>query len=379
MERTVLHMIDTTGPGGAETVFIQLADLLRQRGWRSVVVIRGPGWVQSELKRRGLEPIIIDAKGSFALGFLYRLFRLAKSEKVDVIQSHLLGSNVYAALLGIVIRRPVVATYHGMVDVNPNERFRLLKNKAMQWGISKYVAVSHNLAEKIKVQKLLDPSKTQIIYNGVNGRNYGKLDGSTLRRRLGLADDTILVGSLGNVRPAKAYDLLVEAAAAVGKRQRGVHFIIAGDRKAALMKPLRELMNKLEVNGSVHFIGFVEDSANFLSQLDLFLLASHSEGFSIATIEAMMTGLPVLVTRCGGPEEIVSHGETGWMVNPGDTAALADGIVRLLTDPELSSRLAQAGQRHAKMTFGTDVMLDAYLDIYHSVLERRKRYAARLS
>lgn len=366
-EQTVLHLIDTTGPGGAETVFIQLADLLRRNGYRSVVVIRGPGWVQEELERRGLKPIIMDAKGSFAFGFLYRLCRLVRAEKVDIIQSHLLGSNVYAALLGVLIHRPVVATYHGMVDVNPNERFKRLKNAAMRWGIKRYVAVSHNLAQKIKEQKLLDPAKTDIIYNGVDPARYRQSANSSLREDLGLAKDAILVGSLGNVRPAKAYDLLVEAAAMTSQSRRQLHFIIAGHKKPSLMAQLNRQVEALGISANVHFIGFVNDSADFLSQLDIFLLSSRSEGFSIATIEAMMTGLPVLVTRCGGPEEIVTHGENGWIVDADSAQALAEGLIQLLGSPDLASRIATAGQKHAQAVFGVDTMINSYQAIYQAL------------
>ncbi|MGQ9424691.1 glycosyltransferase [Gilvimarinus sp. F26214L] len=364
--KTILHLIDTTGPGGAETVFVQLADLLRQRGFRSVVVIRGPGWVDQELRRRGLNPIVLDAKGSFAFGFLYRLFRLAKREKVDIVQSHLLGSNVYAALLGILIRRPVVATYHGMVDVNPNERFRRLKNWAMKWGISRYVAVSRSLAAQIRDQGLLDPDKTEIVYNGVDADRYKRKDPGTddLRARLGLPDNAIVVGSLGNVRPAKAYGVLVEAAALVAKKRKDIYFLVAGHKRSSLMKRLEDLMDARGTGDRVHFLGFFEDSAGFLSQLDYFLLSSRSEGFSIATIEAMMAGLPVLVTRCGGPEEIVSHRHTGRIVEPGDPAALAQGLLEMIECPDETAAMATAGQRHARATFGLDAMLESYIDVY---------------
>ena len=165
---TILHLIDTTGPGGAEMVFIQLADKMRERGFKSIVVIQGPGWVHDELIRRGVEPYVMPAKGSFAFGFLYQLVRLIKKHRVGLIQSHLLGSNVYAAMAGLLTGVPVVATYHGMVDVSPDERFKLLKKKAMQWGIKHYVAVSQRLLENIREQKLLDINKASVIYNGVD-------------------------------------------------------------------------------------------------------------------------------------------------------------------------------------------------------------------
>ena len=96
--KNILHIIDTTGPGGAETVFIDLASKLPKDKYNSIVLIRGKGWVYEELKRRNLEPILMDAKGSFNWRYLNRLMGLIKNERVDLIQSHLLGSNLYACM-----------------------------------------------------------------------------------------------------------------------------------------------------------------------------------------------------------------------------------------------------------------------------------------
>lgn len=365
--KTILHMIDTTGPGGAETVFIQLADLIRQRGYRSIVVIRGPGWVQDELERRGLNPVILDAKGSFAIGFLRQLIRLAKQEKVELVQSHLLGSNVYAALLGMAHRCPVVATYHGVVDVDPNERFRRLKKFVMRCGISRYVAVSHSLAREIERRNLLNPAKTRVIYNGVQPEVFVIRNPSWLREKLGIPDDAVLVGSLGNVRPAKAYDLLIQVAAQLKQTEREVHFVVAGHKKPALMATLASQMEGNGTSGRVHFIGFVEDSADFLAQLNIFMLCSRSEGFSIATLEAMLAGLPVLSTRCGGPEEILTHRQTGWLVEAGNVDALAEGLQTLVGDRNLSEKMGTAARQHASHQFGLHTMVDGYVSLYSSL------------
>jgi hypothetical protein len=110
--KTVLHVIDTTGPGGAETVFIDLATRLPKDRYRPVVLIRGKGWVYEELRRRGVEPVILDARGSFNWRFLLALYRLIRRERVDLVQSHLLGSNVYCALAGWLARVPVVLSGH---------------------------------------------------------------------------------------------------------------------------------------------------------------------------------------------------------------------------------------------------------------------------
>lgn len=361
---TILHLIDTTGPGGAETVFIQLADNMRKRGFSSIVVIHGPGWVHEELKRRGIDPYIIPAKGSFAFGFLYQLVRLIRKNRVKLIQSHLLGSNVYAAMAGNLTRVPVVATYHGMVDVNPNERFKKLKRKVMQWGIKRYVAVSQNLLKNIREQKLLDMNNASVIYNGVDLIRFKTSINRNLKESLGLPENTILVGCLGNIRPAKAYNVLIDAAGLLIPKYSNVHFIIAGHKEVPLMEKLNSQIEQLNLQEHFHFLGFIQESTEVLQQMDMFALSSLSEGFSIATIEAMAAGLPVVVTRCGGPEEIITSGENGLMVEPDNPADIAKALAKYIKSPELREKMAAAGRARAEAVFSLEHMLDQYENEY---------------
>ena len=365
--KTILHVIDTTGPGGAETVFIQLADRLREHGYRPVVVIHGSGWVQDELQRRGLNPLIVNTKGAFNWRFLCTLLSVIRRERIDLIQSHLLGSNVYCGLAGLLTGRPVIATFHGIVDINPNERLRWLKFKLMNWGVNRFVTVSCSLRDAIRDQGLLNPARTEVIYNGIDLTRYGKSTRRELRDRLGLTNNAILVGSLGNLRLAKAYDILIKAVRAVIEHYPEVHFVIAGDIKQSLMSELDRLMAEQDVSKHVHFLGYLNNSAEFLSQVDLFLLSSTSEGFSISTIEAMATGLPVLVTRCGGPEEIVRPDVDGLMVAPGNPEVITEGLLLMLSNRQLAQRLAVTGQTRARMCFGVDKMLECYISLYESL------------
>lgn len=366
--KTVLHVIDTTGPGGAETVFIQLADRLREFGYRSVVVIRGKGWVYDELSRRGLQPHILQAKGSFNFRYLFGLLRIVKKEGVDIIQSHLLGSNIYCAMVGLLTGRPVLATFHGKVDVDPNERLRWLKLLLMNLGVSRFVTVSQRLMKEIASENLLDTSKTTVIYNGVDVDRYSKRNLGNLRQSLSLPADTVLIGSLGNVRPAKAYDILIKSAARVIPQFPTIHFVIAGDPKRSMMEELKNLASANGVAAHVHFLGYCEDSAQFLAELDIYLLCSNSEGFSISTIEAMATGLPMVLTRCGGPEEIATHDLNALMVKPGDPADIATALIALLSDESLRNRLAANATVRAREAFGIQRMLEAYDELIQSGL-----------
>ena len=368
--KNILHIIDTTGPGGAETVFIDLASKLPKDKYNSIVLIRGKGWVYEELKRRNLEPILMDAKGSFNWRYLNRLMGLIKNERVDLIQSHLLGSNVYASLAGLMTRRPVVSTFHGAVDIGENERLKGLKFSVINLGSQAIVAVSNDLRKNIINRTSLLKKKTMVIYNGINTSEFNLPHTNDLRERFSWSMDDKIIGCLGNIRPAKGYPVLLKSIVLLKKRNPHFRFVVAGQGKQGLYDELLEMRKKLGLEEHVKFLGFVDDPAWFLSNLDLFLLTSNSEGFSIATIQAMAANLPVLVTRSGGPEEIVTHGENGWMVEPGNPQAIAEAILKLMTDSELVERLARKGKESAISSFDINTMISAYDKIYEKLLRR---------
>ena len=141
-------------------------------------------------------------------------------------------------------------------------------------------------------------------------------------------------------------------------------FVIAGQGKAGLEGKLLKLRAELGLEETVQFLGFYDNPAAFLANLDIFLLSSTSEGFSIATIQAMASGLPVVVTCSGGPQEIVTHGENGWMVEVGKPEVIADALELLARDQTLAARLAAQGKAHAIATFDLSSMLRAYQDLY---------------
>lgn len=363
--QSILHAIDTTGPGGAETVFLDLVQKLTLTGYSNYAVIKGPGWVEEQLKRRGISYYILKPQGFLSIKYYIQLFKLIRSNNTQLIHAHLLGSTLTYSILSFFLRIPVIATLHGRVDVNPNERFVAIKNRIMKFGVNKLVAVSRDLAAYIAERGLFQQSKIQVIYNGIDESRYSKNNSRALRQALNIADDVLLVGSLGNVRSAKNYEVLIAAAAnLIHKKKQKIAFVIAGHKKPDLMAKLDKLMVELGVAEQMHFIGFQDDTPHYLGQLDFFVLSSSSEGFSIATIEAMATGLPVVATRCGGPEEILEHNVTGELVAIERPEALAEALLRLIQSPADAERIAAAGKAHATAVFSFASMIDTYRKVY---------------
>lgn len=369
--KTVLHIIDTTGPGGAETVFIDLVSHISKDKYRSIVTIRGKGWVYEELLRRGIEPVLLDAKGSFNWRFLLKLCQLIKKEKVDLIQSHLLGSSVYSSLASLITRIPVVATFHGLVDIGENERLQGLKIGAINLGVNSVVAVSKMLQDDILRRTSLKKNKTKIIYNGISTKGFQKPHSNFLREKYGWSENDFIIGCLGNIRPAKGYDILLNAAALLkNNTDKSYRFVIAGqpDREGKLYESLLKQRGELGLDERVQFLGFLDDQAEFLANLDLFLSSSISEGLPLSAIQAMAANLPLLATRCGGYEELVTHQQDGWLVEVANPKAITEAIEILAQDLDLRLGLAMRAKQHVTKTFDINVMIKAYESTYDDVL-----------
>lgn len=364
--KTILHTIDTTGPGGAETVFIDLATRLPQDQYRAVVVIRGKGWVYDELRRRGIEPVLLDCKGSFNISYLKGLCRIIRDEQVDVIQSHLLGANVYCSIAGMLTGRPVVATFHGEVDIGDRERFKRLKFGAIARGARHVIAVTDSLRDDIDARTPLSASKIRVIYNGINTQDFMLPAGDSLRRRYDWDKDCLVIGSLGNIRPAKGYDVLLRAARQIVDNNEQCRFVIAGEAKkdSALLKELLVLRKQLGLENYVRFLGFTDNAAQFLADIDIFLSSSVSEGLPLSAIQAMVAGAPIVATRCGGYEGLIDDGKTGLLVEVNNPDAIREAVEKLAASPDMRRDMAARAKQYAVARYDNAVMLDSYRRLY---------------
>lgn len=362
---SVLHVIDTGGPGGAETVFLQTATRLDRARFQPTAVIGGTGWLAKQLQESGLPPRIVPAKGSFNVCYLSMLLRLARQHKSDVIVAHLYGSSIYASLAGTLLSIPVVSVLHGQSDVPDAERFSSLKATIVRRGSRKVVFVSERLEEHLRPRFGLTPAQCAVIPNGVDTEAFRPGRDRSLRAELGLSDDTALVGAIGNIRKPKAYDVLLRATRTLIDQSQRFHLVIAGDCANALGRQLKQLSRELDMERHVTFLGLRPDVPRLLNNLDVFVLSSHTEGFSIACIEAMACGVPVVATRSGGPEQIL-EGDAGLLVPTRDPKSLALAIERIISSKELAATLTARATERVHEQYSLATMLSRY----EALLER---------
>jgi glycosyltransferase involved in cell wall biosynthesis len=355
----ILHVIDTDGPGGAETLFAELCRRFDRDGHSSVAVCGGGDWLEGELRRQGVDVRPTAVRGSFRVDHLAALARLAMRERIDVIHAHLLGPATYCAIAGTLARRPVVATFHGAVDVPSHERMMALKAFAIR-RLSHVVCVSEQLRVELCGRLRIPDSRTSVVYNGIDTAHFSPEAG---RRRF---TGPLVLRAVGNIRLAKDYATAIRTVAALVRRNVALTFEVAGEGHGRLREELEQLVRELGVERQVRFLGFVSDVRGFLRGADVFLLSSRSEGLPFALLQALATGVPVVATRCG-VEAVVEHERTALLTPVGDHEALAASILRLAGDHALAEAFAGSGRRLVESQYSIDATVSAYAGLYRQV------------
>lgn len=368
MTKRIALLIDTGGPGGAETVFALLTRTLAENGWDPVPVIPESGWLMDRLTKDGHDPKLLSSQRSFDGAYLFRLVRLLQRSRADLVHAHLLGSAVYGSLAATLQRLPAICTFHGSVDIASESRLGRFRYRVLDALADRVVFVSQSLREELLERTGIDREKTAVIKNGIELTRFSRSGDGGFRRQLGIGPDEVLVGAVGNVRPAKDYRVLLRAAAILETRDEGYRFVIVGDHDNQLYEELKRERLRLGLDDTVLFAGLRNDIPAVMADLDVFVLTSSSEGFSLATVEALAAGRPVVATRCGGPEEIITDGVEGRLVPPGSPESVADAIRELTESPARARRMAESGRRRVGGEFSVDRMTRQYIRLYEECL-----------
>ena len=296
--------------------------------------------------------------------FLRKLVRIIQSKKIDLVHSHEFLMNTYGTAVSIITGCPIIATIHGKGYYGDKFRRRIAYQVVGRLAY-RTVAVSENLKRYLVDNIRFPPSNISVIYNGVDPTRFDpNEDGKssvTLREELGL--DGVVVGAIGNLYPIKGHLYLIRAARKVVEECGNVNFIISG-KKTDYLDFLREEIENFGLTDRFRFLGFREDIPRILGMIDIFVLPSLQETYSIATVEALAAAKPVVATRCGGPEEIITDGVNGLLVSPRNSDELAEKICLLIRRPDLRRSLGEQGQYLVRERFTSDIMFKNYMRLY---------------
>ncbi|MFN0150772.1 MAG: glycosyltransferase [bacterium] len=298
----------------------------------------------------------IAALGAIVAGFRPHLIHLHTS------RAHAAGWTLSFAFPRI----PLVVSRR--VDFAP-ARDALTRSKYMS-RVARYIAVSDRVAE-VLAESGVDRRRIRRVYSGVPPRARTSTSArDALRASLGLAPDSIAIGTVGALAEHKDPMTLLAAFARVRSRHARARLLFFGDGE--LREGLLREAARTGLADSVILAGFRDDPLDCISALDIFVAPSYLEGLNTSLLDAMSLELPIVAARAGGMPELVSDAETGLLATARDAASIADAIERLMLDAALAARLAAAAKSRAA-AFSETRMIDETLDVYEEVLAEKER------
>ncbi|MCY9664673.1 N-acetyl-alpha-D-glucosaminyl L-malate synthase BshA [Paenibacillus alginolyticus] len=305
----------------------------------------------------------------YDLSLASKLAQVAKMEELDLLHVHYAIPHAVCALLAkqmVGTKLKVVTTLHG-TDITVLGQDQSISD-LIRYAINESDAVTAVSKDLIKeTRELLDIDRDiDLTYNFVDKRVYYPRDITKLRGEFARPDEKILI-HISNFRPVKRVQDVIDIFAKVSKEiPSRLLFVGEGPDLSKMIAKVKEL----GLTDKVTFCGKQDDVAQVISLADVMLLPSEKESFGLVALEAMACGVPTIGSNAGGIPELITHGETGYLADVGDTDKMAEHVVNLLSNQVLYERVSQNCLTRARHTFCNDITTVQYEEIYYRVLGR---------
>ncbi|HWR97501.1 MAG TPA: glycosyltransferase family 4 protein [Candidatus Methanoperedens sp.] len=351
----VLHLRDTDEIGGPGKTILETMSRIDPERFRlhlgvfeSTPAGRETPFVK-EAKQRGLSVHAIQGRNPFDLSMVSKLERLVRQLKIDIVHSHETLSNAYGYLAARRAGARTVSTMHGWIDNGIKDKLRIWMDKQLMRRFDLSIAVSEAMRRQV-ITEGIPPERVRVLHNCIVSSMY-RPEGERgyLAKLLGRPLERPIVGCVGRLSPEKGQKDFLAAASIVLGLGTKASFVLAGDgpEREALATMAREL----GIAERVHVLGYQREMVALYRDLDLMVLPSHTEGLPNVVLESLLMRTPVVATDVGGTAEIVTHRETGILVEKRRPEAIARAISEFLESPGIFQQMAEAGRRRVLQEF----------------------------
>ena len=359
--------------GGTGNHVSRMLEQWNASGWHVTLVCQTPPLVQEPPAGVDVR-ILVPARwyDRFPLSQMRRfreILRIARALQPDVVHTYFFWPTIFGRLLKLIGVAPMLVENR--------------EDLGFSWGRGTYAAlrltrampdriicVADAVRRVVLEREGLDSRRTMVIRNGIGSAPTVATDRPAMRRALGFQEEHVVVGMVANLpRAVKGGKRLLDMVGSIVDAAPSVRFLLLGlGTDPAALDP------ELDARGIRDYVvglGYRTDVDACYAAMDISVLTSSTEGLSITLLESMRQGLPTVVTRVGGNPEAVVEGVTGFLVPVDEPGAFVERIVRLARDPELRSRLGDAGKRRVTEQFGMPEVARRYLTVYEELLEAR--------
>lgn len=385
MIKKLLFLSHSSSLQGAERCLLDLVTHLDRQRFQPLVVLPWRGPIEEKLKQADISytvrlmlrwtPLPHRASWNYLWSWLsglrarlWSLLALIEREKIDLVYTNT-STLLEGALAARRARLPHVWHIHEHLRGNADLHCFI----PPFWIDKLTLALSTRIiTPSVTVAKARFPNaaKVCVVPNGIDLKAFHNGDGQRLRKELGLSLAAPVICFIGAISRSKDPITFIRAAAIVHRRFPNAHFLLAGTTAdTELERQARTLVQTEGLERQVHFLGYRHDAADLLAAATVFVSTSKRESFGRVLIEAMAAGKPVVATHCGGPEEVVTDGETGFIAPTGGYEAAASAIITLLENPDTARKMGEAGQNRAYAYFSVQAYADKIGNLLEEVLQ----------
>lgn len=347
--------------GGALQV-CYLMEGLAQRGIENLLVCTQGSRIAREAA--GYATVCeLPMKGELDLLFPFRLLRLIRKHRPDVVQVHSRrGADLWSGIVARLAQVPSILTRR--VD---NREWPLFAR--FKYGTyNRVISISEGIRQ-VLLSEGVAPDEVRCIHSVVKVEQYQETrDRSWFAGQFGVPATAPVIGVIAQLIPRKGHRYLLEVMPPLLARFPELQVVLFG--QGPLREELEAYVTERGLGGAVHFAGFRNDMPRILPCLDLVVHPALMEGLGVSLLQAAAAGLPIVGARAGGIPEIVHHGENGYLVEPGNTKQLYNAVSELLIQTELRREFGAAGRNLVERDFSVGTMVERYNLLYKEIVGR---------
>lgn len=375
-------MIGSLGRGGAESQLLMLMGYIREYGYEPILfALEADGDLQSDIRGAGISivdggydsQVPLAVKLMLLLRSLVRLWVLLLKERPRIVHGVLPLANLFAAVAGRLAAVPCVVTSRRALNTH-QERVRGWRlADRLSTRLSHVVVANSEAVKRDTLQREGgNEAMIRVIHNGLDQSCWKTAPGvrEQVRRELGLGADAEVLIIVANLIPYKGHRDLLQAVHELAGEHPALRLLVVGEDRGIGVE-LKSEAESLGIAGRILWLGLRRDVPRLLAAADLYVSASHEEGFSNSLLEALVAGKAVVATRVGGNPEMLEQGRLGVLVECGDAAGLAEAIDHLLRTPERMVEMGKRAAEYVARVYSPERMAAAYVDIYRACKERK--------
>lgn len=371
--KRILWLIKGLGRGGAEKLIESSLPYFDRDKFEYEIAYFLPykNDVVPSIKKANIPVYCPDVTSALDVAGLVRLGRLLHERKPDILHIHLPFTGILGRTIGRLAGvKNIVYTEHNIIEkFHPVTRFLNLLTYPMNHTA---IAVSEEVERSMERHWLSRRSNHIVIKNGIElGREQTSPENlAALKKTLNIPLSHKIVGNVAHIRPEKGHEFLIQAAKLVIDQFPQVTFVVVGREKySGEIDRLNSIAKSFHIEDRVIFTGYRDDVPVLMDLFDIFTLSSLAEGLPLALLEAMLRGKPAVSTSVGGVPEVIQDGKNGFLVESRNPEQLAQKILRLLEDEDLSAKISHEAVITVEKQFGIESMIKKIEGVYTTVLD----------